>query len=105
MHVIIWEFTVRPEQAPTFEATCGPGGAWVRLFRGAPGYLGTELLAAGDSRYLTLHHSRHSAAFERFRHRAAADYQALDTRCRALAAGEREIGAFDSFGEGKKRGR
>jgi len=96
MYLVIWEFTVRPDQVPAFEAAYGPAGAWAVLFRRAPGYLGTELLAAGDGRYLTLDRWADRAAYAAFRQSAAADYLALDARCEALTAGEREIGAFET---------
>ena len=96
MHVIIWEFTVRLENVLAFEAAYGPAGAWVALFRRAPGYRGTELLAAGNGRYLTLDRWTDRAAYGAFRRSAAADYAALDTRCESLTAAEREIGTFDT---------
>jgi heme-degrading monooxygenase HmoA len=99
MRVIIWEFTVRPEQAPGFEEAYGPAGAWVALFRRAPGYLGTELLSAGGGRYLTLDRWADRAAYAAFRESAAADYAALDAHCETLTAGEREIGVFETVGD------
>ena len=99
MYVLIWEFTVRPEQVPAFEAAYGPAGAWVALFRRAPGYRGTELLAAGGGRYLTLDRWTDRAAYAAFRQSAAPDYAALDAQCEALTASEREIGAFETVGD------
>lgn len=97
MHVVIWEFTLRPEHASAFEAAYGPAGAWVALFRRAPAYLGTELLADGSGRYLTLDRWRDRAAYDAFRRSAAADYRSLDAACDSLTAAEREIGAFDTI--------
>ena len=99
MHVIIWEFTVRPESVAAFEAAYGPAGAWVALFRRAPGYLATELLTAGDGRYLTLDRWTDRAAYAAFRQSTAADYAALDARCESLTAAEREIGTFETVGD------
>jgi quinol monooxygenase YgiN len=96
MHVVVWEFTVRSEHIAAFEAAYGPAGAWVALFRRAPAWLGTELLAGGSGRYLTLDRWRDRAAYDAFRQSAAADYAALDAACEALTAAEREIGAFDT---------
>lgn len=97
MYVVIWEFSVRPAHATAFEAAYGPAGAWVALFQRAPGYLGTELLAAGAGRYLTLDRWRDRAAYAAFRQSAAADYAALDTGFESLTVAEREIGAFDTI--------
>jgi hypothetical protein len=44
MHVILWEFTIKPEKQQTFLDAYGPEGNWAQLFRRAEGYLGTELL-------------------------------------------------------------
>ena len=96
MYIVIWEFTVPPERVPAFEAAYGPAGAWVALFRRAPAWLGTELLADGRGRYLTIDRWRDRAAYDAFRRSAAADYRSLDAACEALTAAEREIGAFET---------
>ncbi len=44
MHVIVWEFQVKPERLGEFCAAYGPGGEWAMLFRLADGYEGTDLL-------------------------------------------------------------
>ncbi len=84
--------------AAAFEAAYGPAGAWVALFCRAPARLGTELLADGSGRYLTLDRWRDRAAYDAFRQSAAADYATLDAACEALTAAEREIGAFETVG-------
>lgn len=96
MYVVIWEFAVPPEHVPAFEAAYGPAGAWVAMFRRAPAWLGTELLADGTGRYLTVDRWRDRAAYDAFRRSAAPDYAALDAACESLTAAEREIGAFDT---------
>jgi quinol monooxygenase YgiN len=96
MYVVIWEFTVPPEHVPAFEAAYGPAGAWVALFRRAPAWLGTELLADRSGRYLTLDRWRDRAAYDAFRQSAAADYASLDAACQSLTAAERQIGTFDT---------
>ena len=43
MFATAWAFVVRPENRRKFEQAYGSNGDWVRLFRGANGYLNTEL--------------------------------------------------------------
>ena len=44
MFVVVWQFEIAEEKVPAFEAAYGPEGAWAKLFRTSPDYLGTELL-------------------------------------------------------------
>jgi hypothetical protein len=44
MHVILWEFTVKPEKLQAFLHAYGPEGDWAKLFGQTKGYRGTELL-------------------------------------------------------------
>src|SRR3954451_20353788 len=42
-YVIVWEFLARRGKERRFEEAYGSAGEWVRLFKQAPGYLGTQL--------------------------------------------------------------
>ena len=44
MFVVVWQFEIAEEKVPDFEAAYGSEGAWAKLFRSSPKYLGTELL-------------------------------------------------------------
>ncbi len=103
-YTIIWEFRVPGDRAAEFEAAYGPGGAWALLFGRADGFLGVELLRSAEvaGRYLTLDRWESQAAFEAFRARFAAEYEALDYRLEGLAAAETRVGAF--AGAGAPRG-
>lgn len=96
MHVLVWEFHVRPGSEPAFEAAYGPTGDWARLFGEAPGFLGTELLRdpAQKGRYLTLDRWDSADAFADFRAARDADYRALDARCEPWTTLETSLGAF-----------
>lgn len=96
MYVTIWEFTVRPDSEAAFARLYGPVGEWVALFRHAPGYLGTELLRAGDgsARYLTVDRWRSAEDFAQFRRHATEAYAALDAAGEALTEAERYVGDF-----------
>jgi heme-degrading monooxygenase HmoA len=94
--VIAWEFEVAPGRAAAFREVYGPGGDWAALFRRAPGYLGTMLLAdqARADRFVTIDRWIDEASYHAFRARFAEEYAALDEACEALSTAERELGAF-----------
>lgn len=95
MHVVAWEYRVRDGREAEFEALYGPEGAWVALFRGHAGYLGTELLRDTDGgRYLTLDRWASQEAYAAFLAAAGPRYAAIDARGDALTLEERRIGAW-----------
>lgn len=93
---VIWEFHVRPDQNDSFVSAYGEDGAWVRLFRQSPAYLGTVLLhdMRDKMRYVTLDKWESSEAYDRFRESHAAEYRAIDNDCENLTTEEKEIGRF-----------
>jgi len=97
MHVIVWEFTVRQEHRAAFEQAYGAEGDWARLFRTAPGYLGTELLcdSAVPDRYLTIDRWRTRGDFDAFKQASGPTYEALDEAFEDLTISEVKIGTFD----------
>jgi heme-degrading monooxygenase HmoA len=54
MHVILWRFRAAPGREAEFEAAYGDDGTWVRFFRAARGFLGSELMRGTDGAYLTI---------------------------------------------------
>jgi 8-oxo-dGTP pyrophosphatase MutT (NUDIX family)/heme-degrading monooxygenase HmoA len=103
-HVIAWEFRVKPGREAEFEAAYGPEGDWVRLFRRAPGFLGTDLLRAEEpGRYVTLDRWAGCADFEAFRERHREAYDALDRRTGALTVREERLGGFVPLSAGSNR--
>lgn len=96
MFVRVWEFSPRAERIERFVQVYGPEGSWARLFRRAPGYLGTELVepAPGDRRFLTLDRWTDATSWDGFRHAWRREYEELDRECEALVASEREIGTL-----------
>ena len=77
-----------------FREHYGPDGHWVRLFRRAAGYIGTELYQDRKEprRYLTIDHWESLDAYDRFRQRFAAEFDAMDRRCEAFTESESELG-------------
>ncbi|MFI5178112.1 MAG: putative quinol monooxygenase [Vicinamibacterales bacterium] len=98
-YTYLWEFFVASEHAAAFERMYGPAGEWVALFRGEAGYVGTTLQRdrLNPQRYVTIDSWASVEAWERFRAEHAAEFEALDARCRRLTVAEREIGRFTAM--------
>lgn len=97
IHLAIWEYEVRAGAEAGFEKLYGPDGDWAALFRGYPGYIGTELLKDPSTGcYLTIDRWRTRADYDAFLVAAAPGYAELDARGDALTAGERRIGRCDA---------
>ena len=101
----LWEFTVPSSRQPEFEARYGPDGDWARLFRRAPGYLGTELLRdrSDPARYVTVDRWESIEAWLAFRRRFGAEYESLDRECAGLTAHEAPLGEYASADAGARR--
>ena len=96
MFVVVWQFEIAEEKLPAFEAAYGSEGAWARLFRTSPDYLGTELLrdAYIPGNYLTIDRWASEEAFRAFRKDHDAEYETVDRACDALTSRETRIGAY-----------
>lgn len=94
MVATIWRFRVPPAMTAEFERAYGPHGDWVRLFRRANGYLGTELMKLGgdDGVYLTIDRWRSENDFGAAKASLAPDYAELDRRCEAYTSEETWLG-------------
>jgi len=99
----LWRFDAAPERQAQFESAYGPDGDWVRLFRRAPGYVGSELLPQGTPRgdqgakslqYLTVDRWESVAAWRAFRERFAEDYERLDRDFEALTTREAPLASI-----------
>jgi len=99
-YLIIWEFRVRLRMKKRFEAAYGPEGEWARFFGQEKQYLGTELIRdlKRSRTYLTLDFWTSQKAYEKFRKRHAAEYKAIDLKCKALTESEHEIGGYVQAG-------
>lgn len=94
--VRIWRFRAVAETVSEFREAYAPAGPWARLFAGAPGYLGTELLesATDATTFVTIDRWESEEAWTAFLTRQSKEYAALDARCAGLTVEETEIGAF-----------
>ena len=95
MHVILWRFRVRPGREREFETAYSPAGSWAALFARDPAYRGSDLMRATDGTYLTLDRWDSKEAYEAFRARHAAEYDAIDGTFDALIEHESLLGAVD----------
>jgi heme-degrading monooxygenase HmoA len=98
---VVWEFIVREKDIAEFDKVYSSTGPWVALFRGSPGYLGSELLrdAQNPSRYLTIDRWDKAASHDLMRERFAQEYETLDRICEGLTESERQIGVFEDVRE------
>jgi len=96
MFVVVWQFEIAEEKVAAFEAAYGPEGAWAKLFRTSPKYLGTDLLhdAYIPGGYLTIDRWTSEEDFRAFRKDHDAEYESLDRSSDALTSRETRIGAF-----------
>jgi heme-degrading monooxygenase HmoA len=95
-YATLWEFSVKPGEQAEFEAQYGPDGGWARLFRRAPGYLGSELMQdrSDPHRYLTIDRWESIDAWRAFRREHAAEYERLDRELEGLTAREAPLGEY-----------
>ena len=93
----LWEFTVQAARQAEFERHYGPDGTWARLFRLAPGYLGSELLrdCKDPLRYLTIDRWESHESSQAFRRLHGAEYERLDGEFEGLTTREKPLGEYD----------
>jgi len=97
MFIRIWHYRARPDKVAEFRTAYGPAGRWVELFRRAPGYLGTELLAAESEplAFVTIDRWTSASAWHACFAANEGAYRALDEACTALTEEERDLGSYE----------
>jgi heme-degrading monooxygenase HmoA len=102
-YLVIWEFRVRAGNEKRFESVYASDGDWARFFRQDGSYIGTELVHGWkrERTYLTLDFWTSQEAYDEFRKRHLAKYNALDRKCEELTENEREIGKFARVPSGR----
>jgi len=97
-YLALWEFQVKPESNSTFEETYGSDGAWARLFRQSPDYLGTDLIRDFNhpGRYVTMDNWTSRESLHRFKQDHQSAYTGLDKQCERLTEKETFLGDFES---------
>ena len=98
MYVIVWEFEPQAGQEPAFERSYASDGDWAALLGRSSEFRGTELLrSVAGQRYVTVDRWTSADAFDAFRDRWRADYEALDRQCDTLTRREALIGRFETL--------
>lgn len=94
MFTTVWEYEVGPDRRSEFIEVYGATGAWVALFRRAPGYRETVLLqdVARPERFITLDRWVSREAYEEFLESLQSAYQALDRKTAGLTRNEHHLG-------------
>ena len=95
-HIYVWEFLVRDDRIPEFEAAYRPGGTWTRLFEQADGYVGTELVKdiRCPGRYLTFDRWATIEHYRRYRTSFATEHKGLDADCESFTLSETDLGEY-----------
>ncbi len=91
----VWRYEVRPGDEARFERLYGPGGEWVRLFRGSPDYVGTDLLRGPAGVYVTIDRWTSREPYEAFAAEHRNEWGTLDARGERLTSAERLLGEYD----------
>ena len=96
MYVIVWEFEIHQEHRELFLDCYSSTGTWARLFRRAPGYIGTELLTCTESpdHYITIDRWREMDSYLHFQQEFGESYRLLDRQLEGCTTSERKIGTF-----------
>jgi heme-degrading monooxygenase HmoA len=95
--VYLWEFHVRKNQRREFGKTYGLRGNWVKLFRRAKGYVGSELLTdvGREGWYITIDTWESKKSYEAFRKTSRKEFDLLDKACESMTQEERYLGSFE----------
>jgi len=95
----IWKFQVHPDKEMEFQRIYGPEGEWVGLFKKGAGYRQTLLLKDLDvpGTYTTVDLWESEAAYQFFKKKFAAEFEALDNYCEDLTESEVLVGRFESL--------
>jgi heme-degrading monooxygenase HmoA len=98
MHGLVHEYQLDPARAARFEELSGPDGEWARFFRGAAGYLGSELLRDSTRPGHNLVIDRWISAEDtaRFLADRTEEYQRRSRDTAHLYLREVRLGAFDA---------
>jgi heme-degrading monooxygenase HmoA len=98
MHGLVYEYQVDPAHVAGFEEVYGPDGQWARFFRGAAGYLGTELLRdlMRPGRYLVIDRWVSAEAAAGFLAERAKEYERRSRDTAHLYLREVRLGDFDA---------
>ncbi len=96
--VYIWEYIVKQEFTEEFQNIYNYDGAWVKLFKKAQGYIGTELLmdSENNNRFVTIDRWDSAESRAEFMIKFSSQYKELDLLCDELTVRENLLGEFSA---------
>ncbi len=96
-YLYIWRYDVHEIHATEFVKAYGADGDWAQLFKGANGYVRTELYRDTQQprRYFTIDYWESEAHYRRFRDSMLEAYKAMDARFDAWTVEEVQIGGMN----------
>ena len=96
MIALVFSYEVR--DSAEFERVYGPAGEWAQFFRGARGYIGTELLRDVEtpSRYLVIDRWESAEAYNAFATEQREEYMRRVDDTRFLYEQELRFGTFEN---------
>lgn len=99
-HVRVWKFRPPQGREEEFARAYCSNGDWAHLFRNAPGYRGTILMAPAETGdwWLTLDRWDSRGDFDAFLEVFGEQYRSLDAKLEAVAGEEIFVGAYEDVG-------
>ena len=93
MHIIIWEYTVKPEREEEFVKLYNSKGDWDRLFKKSNDYINTIFLKQVDTpfQYTTIDKWKTKEAYELFLDKYKLEYAKLDQQGGSLTVSENRL--------------
>lgn len=100
MYSIIWRYAIDPDFLDEFLRWYGADGEWVKFFKLAEGYQGTDLLRSADNpnQFITIDRWLDQSSYEEFLLLNRAQYLEMDEGCLRLTLDEQLVGRFLTSG-------
>ncbi len=95
-YVIIWKYTVHPENILDFEKTYGSKGVWAKLFSQSKNYRGSILYKSEDVQhcYFLIDNWTDRQSYEDFKNTHAEVYTEMSNSYASLYTTEEQIGTY-----------
>lgn len=88
MYIIIWQYTIHPNQRESFLEHYHADGAWAKFFQASAHYFGTELLELEENEFVTVDKWMSKDSYDQFLKDNAKQYQELDNQCEGFTQSE-----------------
>lgn len=100
MYIVVWQYTVSPENRKEFGAKYGSDGTWARFFSNSEDYLGSELFQSDqdEENYLLIDRWVSRDAYEAFIDRNKHQYEEMSAGFARLYDREEKTGTYKKAG-------